>query len=394
MKKKLLFIIPSLDSGGAEKSLVNLLNSFDYVNYEVDLVLLRKSGVFLKSVPNQVTIISLTEDYYNFNKNIFTSCLTFLTQLKFSLLFHRLLFTLKNRFISKRNRAEQYSWKHLSKAIQIVPNDYDAAIGYLEKTSIYFCVDCVKASKKIGFIRTDYAQLDLDEKFDFNYFSQLNHLFTNGHISLETLKKSHPKLENKMSMMMNVVSTELIHRMAAESNPLDANSISLVSVGRLDEVKGYDFAIEACDLLIKQGFDLNWTVIGEGNQRLFLEQMIADKKLEQHFKLIGEIENPYPYIANATIYVQTSRFEGRSSTINEAKILAKPIVVTNFNSVFEQIESGKNGIIVDKNATEIANAIAMLLNDVGLQSSFVTCLKNEHLGTETEIQKLYNCINQ
>jgi len=135
-------------------------------------------------------------------------------------------------------------------------------------------------------------------------------------------------------------------------------------------------------------------VIGEGSERAALEQQIKEEKLEGKFVLLGEKENPYPYISNATIYAQTSRFEGRSSTINEAKILAKPIVVTNFDSVFEQIQSGVNGLIVEKDADAIADAIVKLLNDTALQTQFITQLQSESLGTETEIQKLYQIIQQ
>ncbi len=394
MKKQVLFIIPSLDSGGAEKSLVNLLNSFDYESYAVDLVMLREGGVFLHSIPTEVNKVKLSEDYTHFTKSLVASCLHFLSHGKVALAWHRLLFTLVNRFQKNTNKAEQYSWKHLSKTIQLPPKKYDAAIGYLEKTSIYLCVDCVSATQKIGFIRTDYEQLHLDVSFDERYFSTLDAIMVNGSNSLETLKKCHPKLAKKMSVMMNVVSPQLIQKRAAEYNPFEKNTQNIVSVGRLDHVKGYDLAIRACAKMVQSNPNIKWFVIGEGSERVALERQIKEEKLENQFVLLGEKENPYSYMSNATIYAQTSRFEGRSSTINEAKILAKPIVVTNFDSVFEQIQSGVNGLIVEKDADAIADAIVKLLNDSELQMQFIKQLQSESLGTETEIQKLFTIIQQ
>ena len=102
-------------------------------------------------------------------------------------------------------------------------------------------------------------------------------------------------------------------------------------------------------MLIDNGFNIHWIVVGEGNERNNLEQLISEYKLEKHFQLIGAKENPYKYIQLSDIYVQASRFEGKSIAIDEAKILAKPIVVTNFDTAKDQIENMVNGLIVDTN---------------------------------------------
>ena len=107
---------------------------------------------------------------------------------------------------------------------------------------------------------------------------------------------------------------------------------------------------------------------------------------------MGIKENPYPYIKKATVYVQTSRFEGKSVAIDEAKILHKPILVTNFPSAKDQIENGVNGSIVAMDANSIANGIQQLVTDVATMNVFVSNLKKEQLGTEGEMSKLYDLI--
>jgi glycosyltransferase involved in cell wall biosynthesis len=94
----------------------------------------------------------------------------------------------------------------------------------------------------------------------------------------------------------------------------------------------------------------------------------------------------------ATVYAQTSLHEGRSSTINEAKILNKAIVATNFDSIFEQIQNEVNGVIVEKNPPAIAKAILELINDQQKSQRFSIALSTEKLGTEEEIQKFYELL--
>src|SRR5690606_11086950 len=145
----------------------------------------------------------------------------------------------------------------------------------------------------------------------------------------------------------------------------------------------------ALKILVDRGFDLYWHVLGEGEERGRLEAKIKELGLENRFILAGIKENPYPYVAKADIYVQPSRFEGKSIAIDEAKILAKPIVVTNFPSVVDQIVHGENGYIVEMDPASIANGIAELIQNEALKAKFIANLQREKLGTEQEIDKLY-----
>jgi glycosyltransferase involved in cell wall biosynthesis len=90
--------------------------------------------------------------------------------------------------------------------------------------------------------------------------------------------------------------------------------------------------------------------------------------------------------------VQPSRFEGKSLAIDEAKILHKPILVTNFTSAKDQITNLENGVIVDLNAVSIAQGISDLLHNDVLRSQLVSNLEKHHYGTESEIEKLYQLI--
>jgi glycosyltransferase involved in cell wall biosynthesis len=392
MKKKILFIMPSLQAGGAEKCLVNLLNEFDYDRYDVDLLLLSKTGIFLKLLPSPVRVFTLEDDYTVFSKNILSSVLTFLSKGKFGLAFSRIAFTIKNRTIKNTGIAEQYSWQYLKKAIPKNETTYDVAIGFLEKTAIYLAVDCIKAQKKIGFINNDYKMLDLDANYDAPYFEKLDYLVTVSESCEQVLQDSFPKLTSKIKMMYNILSEKAIQKLAFQSIAgLDPNA-NLVTLGRLSHQKGFDIAIQACAILVAKGVAIKWYILGEGEERRALEGLIKQYKMESNFILLGIKENPYPYINNATIYVQPSRFEGKSLAIDEAKILHKPILVTNFTSAKDQITSFENGIVVDLDPDSIAQGILDMLNNVVLRTQLVANLEKEHYGTESEIKKLYQLI--
>lgn len=394
MKKNILFIIPSLGAGGGEKSLINLLTQMDFNKYNVDLFLLNHNGLFMEFIPKEVKILGMTEDIEIFNKSLKNSISEYLAKGKCNLAFNRLMFCLKNRFNKNTGIAEQYSWRNLRSAIGMIDKKYDVAIGYLEKTSNYICVDCVQAHKKIAWVHTDYSKLELDKNFDQKYFKQFNQIVTVSDECKSSLINNFKEQENRVRVIKNIVSPNLINKMAEENIDIEKNESEsiIVSVGRLSKEKGFDIAINACKILIESGQMIKWYLVGEGNERNKLEELISKNKLENNFILLGAQSNPYKYIKVADIYVQPSRFEGKSIAMDEAKILGKPIVATKFTTVKDQIEDNKTGVIAEINEESLAIVISNLLSDSKLKETLKSNLYRMNFGTEDEINKLYEII--
>ncbi|WP_310377814.1 glycosyltransferase [Flavobacterium sp.] len=395
MKKKLLFVIPSLDAGGAEKSLINLLIQFDFQKYEVDLFLFKNSGLFLNSLPKEVKIISHQDCSVDFQLGILKSCLRYLSKFDFRLLKARIQFFLANRFIANKAVSEQKSWKYICKSIPTLDTKYDCAISYLEKSSLYFVVDKVNASNKIGWIHTNYATSGMKPEFDAPYFNNLNHIVTISEACVASLVHFFPRMERKISQIENIVSPKIIQDLAQLENDFkfDIQGVNILTVARLSTEKGIDLAVETCTILVKNNPTIKWFVIGDGPDRYNLEQQIKVNKLENNFFLFGLKANPYPYIKAATIYVQPSRYEGKSIAVDEAKILKKPIIVTNFSTAKDQIESGENGIITEMNPNALANSILQLIENRELMDKFSLNLGHEKLDNEDQIYKLYDLID-
>ena len=396
MKKNILFVIPSLGAGGAEKSLVNLLNQIDYDKFNVDLFMFSHGGIFSEFLPKEVNILELPNDYISFSLPFRHSLITMIRNKQFSLLVNKLKFTLINNIKKDSANVEQYNWKYLSRCFEKIDKNYDAAIGYLEKTSIYFCVDKVVAKKKIGFIHTDYDKSGMDSKRDIKYFDKLDNIITISEECLNVLEKRFPTQNHKMSVMYNIISPTMIDNMSkvGDKNLFKKkdDEVIILSIGRLIYLKGFDMAIKACKKLIDANYNIKWYVIGEGEERENLSNLIKENNLDDRFILLGLKSNPYPYIKQADIYVQSSRYEGKSIALDEAKIMHKPIVITNYSTAKDQIDNNINGLIVNMDEESIGEGIKKLIEDKMLVEKMKEELRKIDLGTELEIDKLYNLI--
>lgn len=393
MKKKLLFVIPGLDAGGAEKSLVNLLNAMDESRFSVDLFMFSHEGLFIGQLPQWVRILPKNEKLVDFQKPLFQSLLTLFKKGKLALAKDRFLYYLKNRFIKNSGRAEQYAWQHLRSACDTLPTRYDAAIGFLEKTANYFVVDCVAAKTKIAFIHTAYSELNLDTAFDSAYFAVTDTVAVVSPDCEVNFTKVFPEFAAKVSVMPNIVSSHLINQLSL-AQPENFFENSIVSVGRLETVKGFDMAIEAARILKEKNIAFHWSIIGEGTERANLQNLIGRYGLQNHVHFPGLKDNPYPYIRTAKIFVQSSRYEGKSIAVDEAKILARPIILTNFTTAKDQIEHHVNGLIVEMTPEGIAEGIIKYLEDADFTEKIIANLRADNFGTEHEIEKFYQLLNE
>jgi glycosyltransferase involved in cell wall biosynthesis len=395
--KKILFVIPSLKAGGGEKSLINILNVIDYSNYKVDLLLFQENGIFIKLLPPEVNLIFIEGDYLEFSKPLYSSIFSLFKKRKFKLIINRVLFFYKNKIEKNTSKAEQNSWKNISKSISNLNKEYDVAIGFLEKSSIYYVVEKVKAKKKIGWVHTYYTNSGMQKDFDNLFYNKLNYLITVSETCKNDLQLNFPSFKDKIKLIYNIISPLLIYKLSNDTiddNRFDSTIKSIVTTARLSKEKGIDLAIEASIELINLGLQFKWYIIGGGVEKKYLEKKIKEYSLESVFILLGLKENPYPFLKLANLYVQTSRYEGKSIAIDEAKILHKPIIVTNYSSAKDQINDGVNGIISEMDPKDIANKIFLLLNNQELNDKFILNLKKENLDTEEEIFKLYDLINE
>ena len=389
MKKRVLFVIDSLHSGGAEKSLISLLSLFDYENYEVDLLTFKEGGLYMPLLPIDVNKLESPKifSYMEYSlrdliKKKMLNIATWRVNTSISLRY-------KEKF-KNINHGAQRMWPRLDKAISKLDTKYDVAIAYSQGTPTYYVAQKVVAKKKICWVNTDYKFAGYNREFDFKYYEKFNNIVAVSKVCTEVLKDVFPEFKNKIITIYDIISESLINNMANEGKGFvdDYKGVRILTIGRLVYEKGYEYAIEAAKYLKDKNIDFRWYSIGEGNLKSELEKMIIEYNLQDNFKFLGTFTNPYPFIKECDIYCQPSRFEGFGLAIAEARILNKPIVATNFDIVYDQIINGENGLIADMNGREVGKKIEILVRDNKLEQNIIDNLNNEKVGTEDEINKI------
>lgn len=384
MKKKILFVIPSLRSGGAEKSLITLLSLMNYEKYDIDLLCFRQDGLFYEKIPQQVYVIKDTENYEMFDGDAKAAMIHFLKKGRISSVIDR--FKYANSSLSENER-----WELLKKQLPNIEEKYDCAIGYLEGNASYFVAENIQAERKICYVHNDFKKLGLDKEKNRKLFERCDKVVTVSDVCLESLKAEFPSLCEKFVIIENITSPKIINEYAKEETPYenDKDRFVLTTVGRLAPQKAIDLAVKASAILKDKGYNFRWYHIGTGSLKEETESLISSLGVENEFVLLGERANPYPYIGQCDIYVQPSRYEGKSIAIDEAKCLCKPIVTTNFTTVADQIQCGVNGLICEMDETDIAEKIEALFNDEALRKQLSVNLANEKTGNEEELEKFY-----
>lgn len=386
-KKRILFIINNMNIGGSEKALVSLLHEFDYSKFVVDLQLFKQEGMFLQEVPKEVNILNVPENYQYFDCS-FTKVLKTLNP---KLIYNRYRFSKIRNKAKSPAEAEQLAWKFLGNALDPLDKEYDVAIGYLEKNPIYFAIDKVRAKKKIGFIHNDYEKIKVNADLDRPYFDKLNYICSVSNHCVEILKGNFPMFDEKIKLIPNLFSENLILKRSKEEileAEINTNLFNIVSVGRLAEQKGFDLSIEAAAVLKAINFQFNWFILGEGSLRSQLEKQITDLNLNGHVFLMGNQSNPYKFMNKADLIVQTSIFEGKSIALDEAKILNKMILATNYPTVRDQITHNVDGFICGFSANEIADNIIFIARDDSHKENIVQYLHLHRQEVENKLLEL------
>ena len=202
-------------------------------------------------------------------------------------------------------------------------------------------------------------------------------------------------LNNKIVNIENILSPSLIKQEAKLFDPqeMQGNFIKLCSIGRFCYQKNFESIPFIAKILKGKGLNFKWYIIGFGDIAETIKNIKATDT-EDCVILLGKKENPYPYIANCHIYVQPSRYEGKSVTVREAQILCKPIVITNYPTASSQVIDGKDGVICQMDNNSIANAIFNLVQDNNKQSKIVEYLLLHDYGNENEVNKIYQFLNE
>jgi glycosyltransferase involved in cell wall biosynthesis len=285
----------------------------------------------------------------------------------------------------------QLMWKYALPFLPKMEKEYEVAISYLWPH--YFIAEKVVAKTKIAWIHTDFSTVHTDIKMDIEMWNKYDFIAAVSEECKKAFVHKYPLLEKKVVVIENITSPDFVQTLAEEKveNVMQEDQrFKVITVARLSHAKGIDNAIKALKMLKDRGYqDIAWYVIGYGGDEKMLKELIKQNDLEDQFILLGKKINPYPYMKEADLYVQPSRYEGKAVTVGEAQILSKPVMITNYTTAKSQVQSGSDGYICEMSIEGIANGIEKLYKDPVLRNRLTYNCKNTDYNNSYELEKLY-----
>lgn len=402
-KKKILITSFDLEVGGIERSLLGLLENFDYSKYDVDLMLFSHTGDFMKFLPNNgYRLLPQISKYATFRMGIAGVAKAGFPLIAFKRLRARLYADkmLKNGVPEGKTPEfcqAQKCWDYTIKSMPELEGEYDVAISFMWPH--HFVAYKVKAKKKLAWIHSDYTKAFYDAPADEKIWQMFDKIVGVSEDVGKALCEVFPSLESKTTFVENLLSQEFVRAQARENidtsdMTVDSGEVSLVSVGRLSHQKAFDVAVDVLKKMLDDGYRVKWFIIGYGSD----EEMIRNKAkalgVDDKFILLGKKINVYPYVAKADLYAQPSRYEGKAVTIREAQMLGKACVVTNFPTAGSQVEDGVDAVLCGMSVDEIAAAIENMIDDNELRSRIESTAYSRDYGNLDEINKLYALIEE
>lgn len=362
--KNVLIVCKSMSIGGVEKSLVSLLHTLSPQEYEVDLLLLERSGGFLSQIPPWVHVMEL-EAYAELKETVNLPPITVIRKALRCGAVQKAVRLSAAYVLTKLKHDYRHYYRAAFRSVPHCPKQYDIAIAYSSIISYltwYVCYH-VSAKHKIGWIHFDVSQLQLDRKMLLALHSQLDKIFIVSEQGYQIFCKMFPSLAPKCEVRYNVIDRTSILQLAEEpiEEEIAQNHPIIMTLGRLEPEKGQDIIPEVADLLRTAGFRFTWYLIGDGSLRNPIQAEISRRALHNEVILLGTKSNPYPYLKLADLYVQTSIHEGYCITLAEARVFTDCIVSTDFTGAREQLSSSPHALIVKRFAAEIADAVSQLL---------------------------------
>ncbi|MFT4146054.1 MAG: glycosyltransferase [Mobilitalea sp.] len=401
--KEIIIVMTTLGMGGAEKSLISMLNSVSPIfliknDIKVDLLVTESDSPLLKDIPKYVNIISTPRLFSLFSSSKKKALEK--SRVKIDVYVLKFLWSIMGKSFYKNLSPNEAYWAANRCFIPRLKKRYDLCLAYMNGTATYYAIDKVQANKKVVWIHNDYEKLGYTNSFQRHFFDVAYKIVTISNLCLESIVRNFNNLKNKVIVLENISNRIIIRNKANEFYPNEYGDISgtkIISVGRLNRQKGFDIGIEVAQQLKLRGVQFKWFIIGEGEERQNLQLKIDKANLSREVILLGLRDNPYPYINGCDIFFQPSRYEGKSITLDEAMILAKPIVVSDYDTVMDSIVDNVTGLISKIDSESFAKNIIRLIDDNNLSSCLSENLQKMMNGNEKEIEKYYNlileCIN-
>lgn len=344
---KILFTMRDLDTGGVQKSLIDLLKCMeDYIDLDkdkIDLLVLKKYGQYVNDVPKYVNVIEANKDFWYFGVSQKDAK-------KFGFLF-------KIKRIFKALESKIFGNKRLlNKALknEKILGKYDKVISYsisISNKGLYsgwseIALNKTISKEKIAFIHNDFVASRLNNSFCLNLLKSFDKIFFVSKSCMNSFIQNYPEFIDKCDYFYNIVNTQdVINKSNQFKIKYSGETLNIVSVSRLSEEKGHLRSLQVFNILKKEGYKFKWHILGDGPMFNKIKKTIRKYNLKDHVLLYGNKQNPYPYIKAADLFYLGSFNESFGLVLIESMLLGVSPVTTNTISAGEIL--GEYGFICD-----------------------------------------------
>lgn len=384
-KIRILFVSPGFGMGGSTTALMSILNSPLAKEYDMDVFAISKSGYCETPLPqHDIGQNDLTTAFYSDFSRLGRK-----TKIHYFYVKAIKQIPIINKY------WEKWIIKSTIRKIE-KRKKYDIVVAYQEliatKFSQYF-----KCPYKMAWVHCDYANTyskDFDELAIYQKYAKIVCV---SQFTKEGFVKKYPSLCDKTIAIHNLYDETEILRKANENindEKFHKGRFTILSVGRICDVKRFYMIPEIASELVAKGFDFKWFIIGNASQKEELQKVenaIRENHVDEQVVYLGGKTNPFPYYKSADLLVVLSKSEACPMIFNEAKILNLPVLSTDFGSAFEFVEDGKNGFVVP--IEQMSESIFKLANDnqmlASLKGNGMT-MKYENNNTLSLMRNLFN----
>ena len=340
-----LFLIPTLDRGGAENVLVDLVNHMDQSQFRITVQTLFDKDSQKSRLREGIRYKSFL--YHQFHGN------------------SRLMARIPARWLYRL----------------IVRERYDVIVSYLEGPTTHILSGCpFSETKRVAWV---HVEMDNRRQLSVGFHSMQSAAKAYGSFDriifvaktvLDSFKKVSGIRFTNTCVLYNSIDSKTIIEKAGDNDPacpFSAEEFNIISVGRIINAQGYDRLARVQQKLIDAGYKTHIYILGAGKDREEIEKYTAENGIADSFTFLGFQENPYKYVANADLFVCSSRREGFSTAVSEALVLEVPVVSTNCSGAHELLgENNEYGIVTDNNEDALLEGIKRVLDDPELLSNY------------------------
>lgn len=371
-KIKVLFRHRSMEMGGVEKVIISHLENLDQEKFAATILLSIDQGELRNHIPPHVKKLAVAKGRESFSTNKLIQ---------------------KAQLVARKIRLDRFRKKPYRIDQNILKDKFDVEIASTYGDFEMVLNSSNKKSKKIGWLHSDITLPKLQPLVPtiLKQIPQFDYMLYGAQQNFDILRETYPDLPLPPGQaLLNPVPIKEIIKKSQEFSPERGTLPLFISVNRLHSRKGFDKLIDAHVQLLKEGFEHEIWIIGDGDERQNLENLIRQKNIESSFKLLGTKVNPYPYMKVADFFIMPSESEGRPLVINDALLLKKPIIATKVGGIPEMIAHEKTGYLINYDTAEIISAMKKFLTE----KEYIATLSENLKDSETffDNEKIYKTL--